>query len=69
MLSTRSADQLYEAAVKSGMVGMFDDGLRKVAKGRTTLEEVTRVVPPPADEDELSAVGPNKVVSMPGWQS
>ncbi|NOT33985.1 MAG: Flp pilus assembly complex ATPase component TadA [Candidatus Eisenbacteria bacterium] len=35
---------IRQAAVESGMRGMGEDGLKKVMMGRTTLEEVTRVV-------------------------
>jgi hypothetical protein len=39
-----------------------------MAKGYTTRDEVMRVVPPPADEDDPSALGrlaSKKIVSMP----
>ncbi len=37
-------DNLKKAARAEGMVSMFEDGLRKVEKGLTTIEEVLRVV-------------------------
>lgn len=37
------ADVLIKQAVLDGMTTMLDDGLRKVAKGTTTIEEVLRV--------------------------
>lgn len=37
------ADIILKEAVKEGMTTMLDDGLKKVAKGDTTLEEVLRV--------------------------
>jgi len=37
------SNKLLEEAVKEGMVTMREDGLRKVAKGITTLEEVLKV--------------------------
>ena len=37
------ADLITMAAVEEGMTTILDDGLDKVAKGVTTLEEVLRV--------------------------
>ncbi|MDO8488174.1 MAG: GspE/PulE family protein [bacterium] len=37
------ADVLTKAALEDGMIGIIDDGLKKVAKGLTSLEEVQRV--------------------------
>lgn len=37
------ADVILAQAVKEGMTTMLDDGLQKVAKGQTTIEEVLRV--------------------------
>lgn len=37
-------DKLREAARKSGMITMFEDGLHKVERGVTTIEEVLRVI-------------------------
>jgi general secretion pathway protein E len=44
-LLTAGADavRIKEAAVRSGMVTLFEDGLRKVKSGATTLSEVMRV--------------------------
>jgi type IV pilus assembly protein PilB len=39
-----SNDILFMAARKSGMITMFEDGLRKAALGMTTVEEVLRVI-------------------------
>ncbi len=39
-----SLDILYEEARKEGMVTMFQDGLRKVERGMTTIEEILRVI-------------------------
>jgi len=39
-----SAGQIREAALASGMVTLQKDGFRKVLKGLTTVEELTRVV-------------------------
>jgi type II secretory ATPase GspE/PulE/Tfp pilus assembly ATPase PilB-like protein len=37
------SDAIVKAAVEQGMTTMLDDGLAKVVKGQTTLEEVLRV--------------------------
>ncbi len=39
-----SLDNLNELAKKNGMITMFEDGLRKIAVGMTTMEEVIRVI-------------------------
>lgn len=39
----KGSDEIYRAAVADGMNTMLDDGLEKVAKGLTTIEEVLRV--------------------------
>ncbi len=39
-----SLDVLANEAKKNGMLTMFEDGLRKVEKGMTTMEEVVRVI-------------------------
>ena len=39
-----SAGQIKEAALASGMVTLQKDGFRKVLAGRTTVEELTRIV-------------------------
>ena len=39
-----SLDGLRKMARKSGMITMFEDGLRKAALGMTTIEEVLRVI-------------------------
>lgn len=38
------AETIRKAAVKEGMITMFDDGMEKVLQGITTLEEVMRVI-------------------------
>ena len=42
-LARASASEIKKVAVSAGMVTLRDDGLRKVARGDTTLEEVIRV--------------------------
>ena len=39
-----SLDVLYDEARKEEMVTMFQDGLRKVERGMTTIEEILRVI-------------------------
>ena len=39
----KDADIISEQAQKEGMVTMLDDGLGKVVRGITTIEEVLRV--------------------------
>jgi type II secretory ATPase GspE/PulE/Tfp pilus assembly ATPase PilB-like protein len=38
-----STGQLFKAALKGGMIPMYVDGLRKVAAGETTIQEIQRV--------------------------
>jgi len=43
MIQARATASAVEAAaLQEGMTSLFDDGLRKVAQGRTTLSEVLR---------------------------
>ena len=39
-----SRDEIERAAFRSGMRGLWDDGVEKVASGLTSLEELARVV-------------------------
>lgn len=39
-----SLDNLAKLARKEGMISMFEDGLRKVERGTTTIEELLRVI-------------------------
>jgi len=48
ILQGRDASVLQQLAVKAGMLTLYDDGLRKVAAGVTSLDEVLRVT-----QDEL----------------
>lgn len=43
ILKRSASDALMQAAIKSGMTTMLDDGLEKVFSGTTTLQEVIRV--------------------------
>ena len=42
--NTLTAQTIEEAAIKSGMITMLQDGILRVCRGETTLEEVYRVV-------------------------
>lgn len=44
LLGSASASKLRDQAIKDGMSTMFEDGLKKVEQGVTTIEEVLRVV-------------------------
>lgn len=44
ILENQSSDVIKEHAVKNGMHSMLDDGINKVLQGKTTLEEILRVV-------------------------
>jgi len=44
IMARANADQIRTQAIKEGMSTMFDDGIKKVLKGVTTIEEVMRVV-------------------------
>ena len=37
-------DNLKDLAKKQGMISMFEDGLRKVERGITTIDELLRVI-------------------------
>ncbi len=43
MLESGTEAAVHAAALASGMVTMFDDGLAKALRGETTIEEVLRV--------------------------
>lgn len=44
ILAMKPAPDIKKQAMKEGMATMFEDGLEKVEKGITTIEEVLRVV-------------------------
>lgn len=43
VLDKSSADEIKKSAKQGGMISLFEDGIRKVIDGHTTLEEVFRV--------------------------
>ena len=44
VIERRSSEDLQKVALMQGMLSMRSDGLRKAAKGMTSLEEIFRVV-------------------------
>lgn len=44
VMAGKTGDQLQAQAVKEGMLTMLEDGIFKAAQGRTTIEEVLRVI-------------------------
>ena len=57
ILSGTDATTLHAASRQRGMLTLYEDGLRKVAGGVTSLEEVLRVTQDQSDEAELSGPG------------
>ncbi len=55
LLAGASDDDLRDAALAGGMRTMFEDGLLKIGRGVTTIEEVLRVVAPPDASREYAA--------------
>jgi len=47
ILKNPSTKEIWEYAVKQGSKPLFDDGIEKVKKGLTTIEELLRVASPP----------------------
>jgi type II secretory ATPase GspE/PulE/Tfp pilus assembly ATPase PilB-like protein len=43
IVAKKSANEIKKAAISSGMRVLIDDGLEKVQKGITTIEEVLKV--------------------------
>jgi len=42
--SNVTADAVQETAQEEGMITMFEDGFIKAARGKTSIEEVLRVI-------------------------
>jgi len=51
-----SADDLHAAAVENGMRTLFEDGLRLVLDGTTSLDEIRRVTGDPAFHHAARAI-------------
>ncbi len=52
IMSGADATLLHAAARKQGMVTLYEDGLRKVVSGKTSLEEVMRVTQDQSESEE-----------------
>jgi general secretion pathway protein E len=50
-MSGADATLLHAAARRQGMVTLYEDGLRKVVQGLTSIEEVLRVTQDQNDEE------------------
>jgi len=61
--------ELLEAAMEAGMMPMHLDGLKKVASGATTLEELTRVIYMGRNEEEKDGVCPACLKAIPAGAS
>ncbi|MEH6568957.1 MAG: ATPase, T2SS/T4P/T4SS family [Halioglobus sp.] len=59
IMSGADATLLHAAARRQGMITLYEDGLRKVVQGVTSLEEVMRVT---QDQSELALVSSDTVV-------
>ncbi|MGH7267904.1 MAG: hypothetical protein ACREMB_24065, partial [Candidatus Rokuibacteriota bacterium] len=66
--------RFHETVRAAGFPTLFDDGLRKVARGLTTLEEVLRVTTPPVSASrrpgrtpsaETASPAPGSVATLP----
>src|SRR5881296_1939386 len=60
-----TAEHIAAAGRRAGMKGMWDSGLAHVLRGESTLDELTRVVDVPQEEDRPSAPPP----AQPGRRS
>jgi general secretion pathway protein E len=49
IIEGQDANSLHALAARSGMLSLYEDGLRKVASGATTLDEVLRVTQDQSD--------------------
>jgi type II secretory ATPase GspE/PulE/Tfp pilus assembly ATPase PilB-like protein len=49
ILNRAPSRDMFDAAIRNKMIPMVDHGLKKAQSGRTTLEELNRVLPPPDD--------------------
>jgi PleD family two-component response regulator len=61
LLARGTEDAVRSAALLTGMRTMFADGERKVARGVTVLDEVTRVVPPDEAPESRGEAGAGHV--------
>ena len=61
--SGADATQLHASAREQGMITLYEDGLRKVAEGSSSLEEVLRVTQDQSESDAGVAVEGGAAVS------
>lgn len=54
ILDGADATRLHREARQQGMITLYEDGLRKVAEGATSLEEVLRVTQDQSDDDQAA---------------
>ena len=54
ILSRTSSRKMYDVVIRNEMTPIIDHGLKKVKGGRTTLEELSRVLPPAATRTTAS---------------
>jgi general secretion pathway protein E len=55
VLQGRDASTLHNLSIQNGMLTLYDDGLRKVAAGVTSLEELLRVTMDQSAQDQADA--------------
>ena len=60
-----AADRIAEAAQRGGMKSLWDSGLAHVARGESTLDELTRVVDIPAEAEAPRSTGAPNTVGVP----
>ena len=65
IMSGADATLLHAAARRQGMITLYEDGLRKVVQGVTSLEEVMRVTQDQSDPDETSVAQASIVNPVP----
>ena len=56
IMSGADATLLHAAARRQGMITLYEDGLRKVVSGVTSLEEVLRVTQDQSETGELAEI-------------
>ncbi|EED36618.1 type II secretion pathway protein E [Luminiphilus syltensis NOR5-1B] len=56
IMTGADATTLHSAARKQGMITLYEDGLRKVVAGQTSLEEVMRVTQDQSADEEMPAL-------------
>jgi general secretion pathway protein E len=63
ILGGADATSLHNAARHNGMNTLYEDGLRKVARGTSSLEEVLRVTLDQQEEAPEQALEPAKLLA------